>query len=314
MPTVEQHLEAWLKRGMSRARQPWAAITLHGYQSMARTWLVPHLGHIPLDKLTVDDVEEMLEQVPGAKHAKNIRAALSAALTMAVKARVIPTNVAALADSPRVESTRGNPLSPDEVLLFYEHVRAHRLGPVCIVSMVLALRPSEAFGLRWQDVDLDARRLKIQRKIYFLGGRYHEGAPKSPRSRRQIMLPQKIVDVLQQQRERVEVERLITTGWEDQDLVFPNEHGGPLYGSYVTRTMQRLLGEIGIERRRFYDLRHTGASLLHALGVDIRTIQEVLGHSDVRITANTYTHVDESLQEDAALRMGAFLVGGNATP
>ena len=104
-------------------------------------------------------------------------------------------------------------------------------------------------------------------------------------------------------------ERMGAGAWQDEDRVFPNTTGRPLYGPYVTRTMQRLLREAGLPRKRLYDLRHTGASLLLAMGVDVRVIQDVLGHADYRITANTYVHPDETLREDAAARMDTFLRG-----
>ena len=309
VPTVAEHINEWLSRGKTRTRRPWAPITAHGYESVARTWLVPHLGRIPLDKLTVDHVEAMLDQVPGGKHAQNIRGALSSALAMAVKQRLIPYNVAEAAARPEDHSKEVEPLSSAEARQFLASVSDHRLGALFTVTTALALRPSEAFGLRWQDVDLDNRRLRIEQKIYHLNGVYHTGDPKSQRSRREIIFPPEIEHALRQHRQALLEEQLASTEWRDQGLVFPNTTGGPLYPSYVTRTMQMLLGRAGLPRRRMYDLRHTGASMLLAMGVDIRVIQQVLGHADYRITANTYVHPDEMLREDAADKMGAFLRG-----
>ena len=102
---------------------------------------------------------------------------------------------------------------------------------------------------------------------------------------------------------------LAALDWQDHDLVFPNSTGGPLYGPYVTRTMARLLERAALPRKRFHDLRHTGASVLLALGVDMRTIQSVLGHSSYELTANTYAHPDKELRRAAADKMGAFLAG-----
>lgn len=67
--------------------------------------------------------------------------------------------------------------------------------------------------------------------------------------------------------------------------------------------------EAGVPRKTFHNLRHSAASLLYANGADIKMIQEVLGHSQIALTANTYTHLDEAMRKEAAVKMGAALGG-----
>jgi integrase len=122
-----------------------------------------------------------------------------------------------------------------------------------------------------------------------------------------VRFPAEIAEVLRLHRNATLKEQLGARKWEDYGLVFPNLSGGPLYGPYVTRAMQSIMKQAGLEPRRFHDLRHTGASILHALGVDIRTIQGVLGHASYQLTADTYTHPEETTMRDAADRMGGFL-------
>ncbi len=317
-PTVGAIVDEWLERGVTRKRKPWSPITIQGYESMARIWIKPRLGMIPVDALTVDDVEAMLEEVRGGKHAQNIRGALSSALELAVRKRVVAYNVAKQAAKPEDERREVEPLSPEQCRTFLDAIRGHRLEVFYLTIMALGLRPSEAVGLRWSAVDLDARTLRVQEKIYYLKphgqpGAYFAGPPKSARSRRTIELPDVIVDRLRTHRTEMLEEQMASARWtRDQrwtadPLVFPSTTGGPLYGSYVTRAMQDLLAAAGLPRKRLYDLRHTAGSMLHALGVDLRTIQGVLGHSDIGITANTYVHPDRSVYADAAAKMSAFL-------
>ena len=317
-PTVGAIVDEWLERGTTRKRRPWAPITMHGYESMARIWIKPYLGAIPVDALTVDDVEAMLEEVPGGKHAQNIRGALSSALELAVRKRVVPYNVAKQTAKPEDDAREVEPLGPEQCKTFLAAIRGHRLEVLYITIMALGLRPSEAVGLRWSAVDLDAATLRVQEKIYYLKskgqpGEYHQGPPKSQRSRRTIELPEVVVDLLRAQRTCMLEEHVASKRWTKEKrwtadpLVFPNTSGGPLYGSYVTRAMQDIMEGTGLQRKRLYDLRHTAGSMLHALGVDTRTIQGVLGHSDISITANTYVHPDRSVYTDAAAKMSAFL-------
>ncbi|HLZ25199.1 MAG TPA: tyrosine-type recombinase/integrase [Ktedonobacterales bacterium] len=103
-------------------------------------------------------------------------------------------------------------------------------------------------------------------------------------------------------------ERLVAgEEWQEHGLVFVTMHGKPLIARNVFRSYQRLLVRAGLPHKRFYDLRHTCATLLLAQGVDPRTIMETLGHSQISLTMNTYAHVLPVLQQDAARRMNAAL-------
>jgi integrase len=96
--------------------------------------------------------------------------------------------------------------------------------------------------------------------------------------------------------------------WHDNDLVFTSHTGLPLDGKNVTRSFQRLLKRVGLPRRRFYDLRHSCATLLLVQGVPARVVMEILGHSQIGLTMNTYTHVLPELNRAAANGMQNFLV------
>lgn len=305
-PRLSDHLDLWLHRGSTRTRKPWAPATRTDYESAVKVHLKPKLGHLRLEALTVDHVEAMLESIPGNR-AVNVKTALSSALSMAVKQRLVPYNVAKSAAIAEVSRRSAESLSTTEARAFLEAAKGHRLSALFVTTTALALRQSEVVGVRWEDVDIEARTLKVEQRIYRREKQYHVGPPKSATSRRTIHFPEEIAAVLYAQSARLADEKVNRSAWEDQGLVFPNMSGGPLYGPYVTRAMQRIMAEAGIERRRFHDLRHTGASMLHALGVDMKTIQTVLGHSDYRLTADTYTHAEDGILIDAASKMGAFL-------
>jgi integrase len=305
-PRLGEHLDAWLERGTARVRKPWSPATAEDYESIVRAHLKPTLGHVRLEDLSVDHVEALLADIPGNR-AVNIRTALSSALSMAVKQRLVPYNVAKLASIAEISRSSPGGLSQEDARVFLLAARGHRLGALFTVATALALRQSEVVGLRWMDVDVPKRELKVEQKIYRRGGQYHVGDPKSATSKRTVRFPAEIAEVLRLHRNATLKEQLGARKWEDYGLVFPNLSGGPLYGPYVTRAMQSIMKQAGLEPRRFHDLRHTGASILHALGVDIRTIQGVLGHASYQLTADTYTHPEETTMRDAADRMGGFL-------
>ena len=91
--------------------------------------------------------------------------------------------------------------------------------------------------------------------------------------------------------------------------MFTPRIGTPIEPSNLTKDFKRLLKKAGLPDIRFHDLRHTAATFLLAQGVDPRTIMETLGHSQISLTLNTYSHVLPTLQEDAAERMNRMLLG-----
>jgi integrase len=97
--------------------------------------------------------------------------------------------------------------------------------------------------------------------------------------------------------------------WVESDYVFTSTIGSPLEGTNVTRQFQRMMMAAGLPRLRFHDLRHSCATLLLAAGVDMRTVMEVLGHSQIGLTMNTYAHVLPNLMQGAADAMDRMLGG-----
>jgi len=138
----------------------------------------------------------------------------------------------------------------------------------------------------------------------------HFVEPKSARSRRTIRLPQVVIGALKAHRTRQLEERLAAGGgWADSGLVFTTAEGTPLDARNVTREFQPMLKAAGVPRVRFHDLRHTAATLLLSQGVDPRTIMETLGHSQISLTLNTYSHVLPALRLEAAAKLDAVFSG-----
>lgn len=132
--------------------------------------------------------------------------------------------------------------------------------------------------------------------------------PKTDKSRRTIALDPSTSDALHRQLGQVNLARQAAGDrWQEWDLVFPSRIGTPLNPSNVTHQFQALLAEAGLPRQRFHDLRHCAASLLLSEGADIKSIQDFLGHSQISLTANTYTHLTDQGRRDTANRMGAAL-------
>lgn len=171
----------------------------------------------------------------------------------------------------------------------------------------LAGRP-EALGLRWQDIDLEMGYLRISKQLQRIDGQFALVEPKTSRSRRTLVLPPRIVDSLRHHQSRQQAEaRLPHYKGNDWSLVFTRPDGGPLDGTVLTHQFHRLLDRIGIAQRRFHDLRHSCATLLLAQDVPARVVMDILGHSQIALTMNTYTHVLPELKREAAARMNSLV-------
>jgi integrase len=156
--------------------------------------------------------------------------------------------------------------------------------------------------------DLHAQREALRVEWRKVRTRIHTTAPKTVRSRRTVRMPGVVVTALKAHRARQLKDRLAAgAGWEDTGLVFTTPIGTALDPRNVSREFHVLLGAAKLPSIRFHDLRHTAATLLLAQGVDPRTIMETLGHSQISLTLNTYSHVLPALQADAAVKMNAIL-------
>lgn len=164
--------------------------------------------------------------------------------------------------------------------------------------------------MRWSDVDLDVGTVTVRYTLQRVDGQLTLVEPKTVRGRRTIPLPPSVAVELRAHRTRQKEERLwMGSRWRDADFVFTTTIGTPLDGTNVTHRFQVLLREAGLPRYRFHDLRHTAASLMLRQGVPARVVMETLGHSQINLTLNTYSHVMPALMGDAAARMDALLTG-----
>ena len=307
--TVAQFLTRWLQESAKPAVR---ASTFETYAMYVRVHLVPSIGRVRLTRLQPSDVQRMLNTKLASGLAPrtvcHLRAILRHALNQAVRWGDIRRNPALLVDAPHVPRYEPTVLTPDQARAFLSAVSEDRLAALYTVALAVGVRQGEALALGWEDVDLDAGTLTVRRALRRVGGSLQFVEPKTRLSRRSVALPGFAVAALRNHRKRQLQERLWAgSKWRSSDLVFTTSIGTPLDGSSVTHRLQRLLAQAGLPRLRFHDLRHSAATLLLAQGVHPRIVMETLGHSQISLTLNTYSHVIPSLQRQAADRMEDIL-------
>ncbi len=307
--TVGNFIERWLEDSVKPSLRP---KTYASYSQVARLYLLPYIGRISLQKLTPQQLQAFLNnRVADGLSPRTVQythAVLRRALGQAMKWGLVPRNVALLVDLPRMSAREVEPLSPEQVKVFLKEIRGDRLETLYLVAMGVGLRKGELLGLRWEDVDLDADTLNVRVALQRIDGALRLVDLKTRRSRRTVALPQLVVKALKSHRVRQIEERLAAgDAWQEFGFVFTTTIGTPLEPRNVTRHFHQALEKSGLPRQRFYDLRHTCASLLLAQGIQPRVLMEILGHSQISLTMNTYAHVMPQLEREAAEKMDAAL-------
>jgi integrase len=309
--TMGVFLDRWLQDRVSGRVRP---STYRSYQGIVRVHLIPTLGSTPIAKLDPDMVQRMLNDKAASglapRSVRTIRAVLRRALRHAEQRGLISRNAAALADPPRIVRRSPEVLTPDEARRLIEAIAGDPLEGVILVALGTGMRQGEILGLAWDDVDLETGRVTVRFALQRVDGHLQLVEPKSATSRRVVALPAIVVDALRRQRFRQQRQRLLAgSHWRDDPrrLVFTTSIGTPMDGITVTRRFQRLLRRSGLRRQRFHDLRHACASLLLAQGVAPRVVMETLGHSQISLTLDTYSHVLPELGRAAADQMDLVL-------
>ena len=325
-------LDAWLADIGRTAR---SQSTVRAYTLEASYWRRT-IGDIKLRDLTAADIERardlllssLLNPLPArpsttrararktrsrplsAKSVKNALGALNIALNWAVRHDILARNVAQDVKAPAVERFESHWASQEEarrLLAAFERNGAP-YGTMLALALLTCLRvESEWGGMRWRDIDLNAKSASLTR------ARMQDGtvvpAGNNKHKRRLIPLSDEAVRFLKiQQRWQTKMRDANRGGWVDEEgFVFTTHHGERIRQSTLLRNFDRMLTEANVPRMRVHDLRHTGATLLLAAGVHVKVLSELLGHSSIKVTLDTYGHAVPGLAEAAADRLGQLL-------
>lgn len=307
--TVAQFLDRWLEAKAAQVRPK----TLEQYRDFVRLHLKPALGRLRLSELRPDHLQGLYSQMLGRGLApKTVRlchATIRAALNDALRWGLIARNPALAATPPRPARRELRVWSAAEARRFLEAVAGARFEAAYYLAIYCGLRIGEIAGLRWEDIDLEAGRLRVRRTLRRVAGQgLVVGEPKSEAGRRQVVLPGPVVEALRRRRLAQKEERLLAgAAWTDSGYVFTTRTGGALDPQHLCDDFAERVAAAGLPRIRFHDLRHTCATLLLSAGVHPKVVQELLGHSQISITLDTYSHVLPTLQEQAARAMEALL-------
>lgn len=322
--TVAAYLESWLAGPLKNSV---ARTTHQQYAALVKNYLIPGIGKIKLKELTAQNLDDLYADLErkgvGERTARYVHQVASAALEKAARKHLVPFNVVRYADPPPMPESREQlALTLEELSRFFKVAAGTRFENYFVVSAFCGARPQEILGLKWSDVRLPDEaglpgEATIRRRVSIdSSGAWDilEGTKTSRKNRqakaRTVYLMPEVVEALKNERKvylekRLRLAELWEETWrerpEARDLIFPSENGGPMNRNNILRRhFKPLAKKAGLpEGARLYTLRHTFATLWMESNEPVKVLQEILGHSRIDQTMNTYAHVMPHIQADS---------------
>ncbi len=314
---VGQFLTHWLENVHKQCIRP---RTYERYEEIVRLHLVPGIGHHQIQKLSPQHLQSFynkkLEEGLSTTTVISFHNLLHKGLEAAVRWNLIARNPCDLVSPPRRKRFEIQPLSIQQIRQFLAVTRGHRQEALFILALASGMRRGELLGLKWQDLDLEQATLQVRRILTRIpsklpGKGFEEAEPKTDKGRRSIALPSFAAEALRQHRLRQREAKLKAgPAWQDHDYVFCTPIGTHLNPTRdVLDVLKSFLKKAGLPDIRFHDLRHSSATMLLGMKVHPKIVQEILGHSQIAITMDIYSHVLPTMQEEAMNKINEALQG-----
>jgi integrase len=323
--TLEDFAAEWLV-SIERTIRP---ATHYSYARNLRHHVVPYIGSVPLSSLDAGVLNTLYARLleDGSRHHSRpgglsprtvayVHTIIHRLLRDAVRWGRLARNVADAADPPRTRANSRRAAmrtwTASELGRFLGAVSDDPLYPAFLLLATTGMRRGEALGLRWSDVDLDAGRAAIRQTVGVIAHRVVFGEPKTGKARRVISLDTRTAAALRAQRQRqLEQRLLVGAGWQDRDLVFTRFAGEPLHPEHFSQAFERRVKRHKLPRLSVHGLRHTWATLALEGGVHPKIVQERLGHVNISLTLDTYSHAVAGMESDAAEKVAGMVFGAD---
>lgn len=310
----KDYLKDWL-RGKRYSINPQ---TIKGIESYIKNHIFPSLGDLTLSQLNAMVLQNFVNDLKdkGLANAtvKRIFSVIHSSLDMAEKMQLIEKNYASIVIKPNTKRKQLQVWDVQEVQHFLQVASKEPYTYIAFhLALLTGMRQGEILGLRWCDVHFESQMLFVRQTLSHDGKEFLPGA-KTSSGIRSIALDPETVNILKNHQKRYEEnKRKYEKEYQDHDLVVCSKLGRQIKPRMLMTVWYRLLGESGLPKITFHDLRHTHASLLLKNNVHPKIVSERLGHSSIQITLDTYSHLLPNMQKDAAGKLGEEILGKKLT-
>lgn len=313
--TVQEVLDSWIANALPVSV---GKATEENYTSIVRNHLVPGLGRKRVKALEVDDVDAFLKgklaDGLSPRTVRLIRTVLVLALGDAVRRGKAVRNVASLTKPPKEQARRpSRSMTIDQARRLLDALRGQDHEALYIFMLSTGVRPGEALGLPWRNVDLGRGTVSIHQALSrSRGGNIISDGKTHKKGWRTIELPPTALAALQaQQRGQAEAKEKAGDVWRETGLVFTTPIGTALDPDNQRKMFTKLVKAAGLGHWHPHELRHSAGSIMLASGTPIEVVSKILGHSSIRVTVDIYGHLLKPQQNAAAKAMEAVLWGSD---
>lgn len=320
-----EHVQAWLGVVQGRVK---SKKTFLDYQDRLRLYVMgaddkgrldtsKGLGKVRIDKIDAKTIQEiynkMISQGLSARSVRYVHSILVNCFQLAVKWRMIPENPASLCtdDLPANKRVEMKYFTPEQAAIFMKEAQWTPLYPFFSLMIASGMRPGEALGLKWTDVDFEGKRVTVNRSLirFRKGGGWELKDTKTGKGRT-IPLPASTIKDLKEHKDKQneEIIRALPGKYNNHYFVFAAENGEPLSDRNINqRHFKSILKRAKLPDIRLYDLRHTCATLLLSAGENPKIVAERLGHKSITMTMDVYSHVIPTMQQAASDKLEGML-------
>ena len=300
--TLNEWVEQWCATTLEAS--PRKATTKALYRSLVQSHVLRRgIGTRRLDRLRPTDIDAWivsLREPLSSASINKVFLVLRSCLDDAVRDGLLAGNPARLVKQPAVTRTEARHLSPAEVGMLLGRLSGGRYDRVITLIAYMGLRKGEALALRWSDIDLNRSTIRIAGTLTRLDGRLVTSEPKTASSRRTLPLSAEVLALLVEQRRAQDADRLrAANAWRDTGAVFTTPAGEPLDPRNVLRAVTVAAEQVGLVGVNVHSLRHSAATAMLESGVHLKGVSTLLGHSDIRVTAETYAHLSDEVARSA---------------
>lgn len=299
---VRQYLDFWYEQHCLNNLSP---TTYESYRRNLDNYILEELGHIKLE-----DLKPMHLQFFYTKCSKKglsnktilyFHRIIHCALNQAMKWQFIIRNVADCVDTPKPEKYKPLVLSNKETAELINVISNTDIYIPVMIAIYTGMRRGEILGLTWKNIDLAQGTLNVVQALYPTENGLIFSSPKTENSIRKISMPLTLINILKEYKIKQQtIKNRLGNNYNDLDLVCSQIDGNPIHPTRLNHKFRDLLKQNNLPLIRFHDLRHTHASLLLKEHVEPKVISERLGHSNIRITLDIYSHIYEETNMEVA--------------
>lgn len=314
---TEMTVSEWLDVYMRTYKKPHVRpATYNNYSVKVNNHINPAIGHYKIKSLRQDIVQRFVNSLSekglAPSTVTDVFKLLHNALETAIDDGLIARNVANRVKLPKTSKPKINVLTPEQEKAFIEQANKTYMGIMYVFDLRTGMRLGELLGLKWSDIDFENNELHVNRTLYKAkdpdesSSRWYIdfGDPKTEAGKRTIPLYDSGIEILatifEQQEEN---KQKAGAAYIDNDLVFCTHLGKPLDPNNMRRTFYSICDKIGLKGLHPHCLRHTYATRGAERNVDMRALQAVLGHANIRETIDTYTHASNDFKRRELMKL-----------